>query len=106
MEQYYIYLTTNSKRTHLFAGMTNDLQEELINIFLNKRSKTTFATKNSCFHLLYYEKTDVAHEALDRLRQVRHMAREEKENLIRSVNPMWKFLNSQLMKWPPENRVN
>ena len=106
MEKYFIYLITNNKRTVLFAGMTNDLGEELTSLYQKKGSKKSFPTKNNCYQLVYFEKSEVAHLALSRLKEMREMNRQEQENLIRSINPMWKFLNDQITKWPPKSRVD
>ena len=50
---YYTYLTTNPGKTVLYTGMTNDLAQRILEHYLQRGIRKTFAGRYYCFHLLY-----------------------------------------------------
>lgn len=99
---YFVYILTNSTRSVLYAGVTNDLENRLVEHFCEKGRTRTFAGRYFCYFLVYYEQhTDIA-SAIEREKEIKGWRREKKEALIASFNPDWKFLNSEIMTWPPE----
>jgi putative endonuclease len=100
---YYVYITTNPKKSVLYTGRTNDLQYRLIEHYLKRGKPDTFAGKFYCYNLLYYEEYQYIEEAFLREREIKGWKRNKKLNLIRTTNPTLKFLNKQIMIWPPFN---
>ena len=59
----------------------------------NKGKSTSFAGKFFCYILVYYEKFPYANIAIDREKEIKDMSREQKEQLINSINPNWNKLH-------------
>ena len=94
--QLYVYITTNPIRTTLYIGVTNDLVRRLEEHLQNKGKPETFAGKNYCYNLVYYEHFSHVSYAIDRETEIKKWRREKKDALINSFNPEWKFLNKEL----------
>jgi len=90
----YIYIITNKTKTVLYTGVTNNLRQRLQqhkdNIQLGNR---TFASKYNVQFLLYYEKFTWIHDAIAREKEIKKWRRQKKEELIRTMNPEFEFLN-------------
>ena len=89
---YFVYITSNPKKTVLYTGITNDLQVRLQQHFENKGNPGTFAGKYFCYKLLYYERFSDVNMAIDREKEVKDMSREKKVELIKLMNPYLGFL--------------
>jgi putative endonuclease len=94
---YFVYIITNPKKSVLYTGVTNDLSNRLHEHFANKGNKSTFAGRYFCFNLLYFEQFDQIEHAIAREKEIKGWTREKKEALIKSMNPDWRFLNSEVM---------
>jgi putative endonuclease len=99
---YFTYIITNSTKTTLYTGMTNNLEQRLIEHYLNRGQPKTFAGRYYCFYLLYYERFPSQSMAVEREKEIKDWNRPLKEQLITEFNPSWKFLNSEIMDWPPD----
>ena len=100
---YYIYLVTNAQRTVLYTGVTNNLSQRLIEHWVNRGKPDTFAGKYYCFNLVYYEHFQFINNAIAREKEIKGWSRKKKEQLIRSMNPQWTFLNPSVCDgWPPK----
>ncbi|MCH4821613.1 GIY-YIG nuclease family protein [Gramella lutea] len=98
MKDYYVYITTNQKKTVLYIGMTNNLTIRLDEHFQDSiRSKKSFAGKYNCFHLIYFEKLDNPKEAIRREKEIKKWSRKKKTALIESLNSEWNFLERDLL---------
>jgi putative endonuclease len=101
--QYFVYITTSHKKTVLYTGVTNDLEQRLIEHYLNRGKPNTFAGKYYCYYLLYYEKFQWINDAIDREKELKGWIREKKLELIKTINPDFKFLNTEVCyTWPPD----
>jgi putative endonuclease len=98
---YFTYITTNPDRTVLYTGMTNDLEQRIIEHYLNKGNTKTFAGRYYCYNLLFFQSFHKPMEAITYEKEIKSMSRKQKEELINSTNPQWIFLNPQIMQWPP-----
>lgn len=100
--QYYVYVVTNYKKSVLYTGVTNNLEQRIIEHYLNKDDPKTFTGKYNCFYLVYYECTQYINNAILREKEIKGWSRKKKDELIKSVNPSLKFLNYELLgEWPP-----
>lgn len=97
---YYTYITTNSSKSTLYVGVTNDIPSRILEHGLNAGNPETFAGKYHCFNLLYYEESKYVNDAITREKEIKKWRREKKEKLINSVNPEWRFLNEELGLYP------
>lgn len=83
----YIYILTDSNRSFLHVGMTDNLQEatrthrELTRLFFN--------TQSNASRLVYHEALPSDSAALLRFKEVSGYTRMQKERLIRRYNPNW-----------------
>ena len=55
LSRYSFYITTNSNKTVLYCGVTNNLEQRLMEHFLGKVTPDTFTGKYYCYWLVYYE---------------------------------------------------
>jgi len=104
---YYNYFVTNSTKTALYTGMTNNLKARIIEHYLDKGNPESFTGKYHAFYLLYYETTYYVNNAIAREKEIKGWRRSKKEDLIRSFNPEFRFLNEELFgKWPPDGPIS
>ena len=94
---YFVYITTNSKRRVLYTGITNDLFTRMSQHFEDSKSdRKKFAGKYYCYHLIYFERFQYVEHAIEREKEIKGWKREKKEKLINEFNPEWKFLNDEV----------
>jgi putative endonuclease len=94
---YFVYITTNPKKTVLYVGVTNNLYVRMEQHFEdNVTERKTFAGKYFCYNLIYWERFQYVQDAIAREKEVKGWRREKKEELINTVNPTWEFLNDTL----------
>ena len=89
---YYVYITTNPRKTVLYTGITNDLKRREIEHFENRGDYKNFAGKYYCYKLLYYEYFSNINQAITREKEIKNMSRSKKEELIKKINPKLEFL--------------
>lgn len=73
--------------------------------YLSRNSRKTFAGRYNCYNLIYSESFQWVEDAIDRETVIKGWSRKKKEDLIGTKNPEWKFLNSEIMEWPPKVEV-
>ncbi|MEO1054498.1 MAG: GIY-YIG nuclease family protein [Bacteroidota bacterium] len=90
---YFVYITTNPDKTTLYVGVTNDLFTRMQQHYENRGDTKTFAGKYYCYNLIYWERFKYIQHAIDREKEIKKWSRKKKEELIKGLNPSWKFLN-------------
>ena len=105
MNSYHVYITTNPKKTVLYVGFTNDLGIRLVEHYQNLGNPKTFAGKYHCYNLLWFEEHHTATGGIEREKEIKKWRRQKKEALINDFNPEWRFLNNQVIEWPPEEGI-
>jgi putative endonuclease len=107
---YFVYIVTSPSKKVLYTGVTNNLEQRLVEHYLNRGNRKTFAGRYSCYHLVYYEEFKYISEAIAREKEIKGWKRRKKEGLINTKNPNWNILNNAVcMCWPPKilfKRVN
>ena len=96
MKNYFVYITTNPEKEVLYIGITNNLKRRLFEHESNKGQSETFAGKYYCYKLVYWERHTTANDAIAREKQLKNWSRKKKEFLIKTLNPNWTFLNSEV----------
>ena len=82
--------------------MTNDLEQRIIEHYIDRIEKKTFTGKYNCHYLLFYECYQYVNDAIAREKEIKGWLRVKKEKLITAFNSDWKFLNEELLgEWPP-----
>ncbi|MFK7951710.1 MAG: GIY-YIG nuclease family protein [Ekhidna sp.] len=102
---YFVYITTNSTKSTFYTGMTNNLEQRIIEHYLNRGQRKTFAGRYYCYYLLYYDRFQSPSMAIEREKEIKDWNRSLKERLINEFNPSCKFLNSEIMQWPPDSGI-
>ena len=101
---YCVYIVTNSLKTVLYIGVTNNLAQRITEHYMDRISRKSFAGKYACHYLVYYETYTSIAFAIEREKELKGWKRIKKELLILSFNPGWDFLNKELLgEWPPTN---
>ena len=90
---FYVYILTNPQKTMLYIGFTNSLVRRLPQHRDNRGKKETFAGRNFCYILIYYEVFQYVNDAIAREKQLKKWSRSKKEELIATKNPNWLSLN-------------
>ena len=96
---YFIYITTNPKKTTLYIGVTNDLEKRLNEHFENRGNSKTFAGKYYCYNLIYFERYNDINQAIEREKELKKWSRKKKEALINKLNLNWEILNKNVWEY-------
>jgi putative endonuclease len=100
---FYVYILTNQLKTVLYTGMTNNLEQRIIEHYQQRDQKTSFTGKYNVYFLLYFETHQYVNNAIARENEIKSWRREKKMQLIAEMNPSLKFLNEEVFgKWPPD----
>ena len=89
-----VYIVSNKDRTVLYIGVTNDLWTRMVQH--REGIGSQFTKKYKCHYLLYYETFERIGDAIDREKQLKNWRREWKENLIKTINPLFKDLTEEI----------
>jgi putative endonuclease len=93
-KQYYVYIMTNAKHSTLYTSFSNDLKAR---VWSHKgRFVDGFTKRYHVDMLVHYEATESVESALARERQIKAGSRQDKMELINSVNPKWEDLSDKL----------
>ncbi len=87
---YYIYIITNRYHTALYTGVTNNLQRRIIQHRSGKGG--SFSSRYRLDRLVYYEDGTDINTAILREKQIKGGSRQDKIDLINSLNPEWEDL--------------
>jgi putative endonuclease len=92
--QYYVYIMTNFNNTVLYTGVTNDLQRRVSQHKSGEGGE--FSRKFKATKLVYFESGSDIKEAILREKQIKGGSRQNKVNLVKSMNPGFKDLFDEL----------
>lgn len=99
---FYVYITTNPNNAAFYVGVTNNLEQRIIEHYLNRGKSDTYAGKYFCYILLFYEAFKYVNDAIAYEKELKKWRREKKLKLITGFNPDFKALNEELFgRWPP-----
>ena len=91
MDNYYVYILTNQRKTVLYIGVTNNLRLRWQQ-HKEKSDKRSFTSRYNCHFLVHAEYFDSIKEAIMREKELKKWRREKKNALITAHNPDWEFL--------------
>lgn len=92
-QNYFVYITTNPRKTVFYVGVTNDIERRLTEHKENRGKPETFAGKYFCYKLVYWERHSDITYAIEREKEIKLMGKEDKEALIKSINPKLNVLS-------------
>ncbi len=85
----------------MYTGVANDLERRLCEHYFGKDKEQSFANKYKCYYLVWYERHQYINHAIEREKEIKGWLRSKKVKLIEEENPNWRFLNKDIMDWPP-----
>ena len=92
--QYYVYTMANHKNSVLYTGVTNDLPRR---VYEHKNKLVEGFTKRyNLTRLVYHELCGDIEGAINREKQIKAGSRQDKLNLIDTVNRDWHDLSDEL----------
>lgn len=93
-----VYILTNDRHTVFYAGVTS----EIICRYVEHRDKIypkSFTARYNVSKLVYYENLGSIQEAINREKYIKGKGRKYKLGLIQSMNPEWRDLGEDVLKW-------
>jgi putative endonuclease len=87
---YFVYIMTTRSKT-LYTGVTNNLIRRVREHKIGTGS--SFTAKYKIDRLVYFERFEDIHNAIEREKQIKGWLRVKKIALIVSVNPAWRDLS-------------
>ncbi len=106
MKSYYVYIVTNPNRRVLYTGVTNNLERRIVEHYVSRGKKGTFAGQYYCYNLVYFEEHSSISDAIRSEKIIKRKRRSWKDELIKSFNPGMKFLNYLVIGvWPPDEEL-
>ena len=88
---------TNQRMTVLYVGISSNLPNR--NIQHKNKTNKGFTEKYNINKLVYYECFDNPIEAINREKEVKKWRREKKINLIKTMNPEFKDLDKEWLRF-------
>jgi putative endonuclease len=88
---YFVYIMTNRSKT-LYTGITGNLVRRVREY--KSGNGSVFASKYKLDRLVYFERFEDVHNAIEREKEIKGWLRIKKIALIVSVNPEWKDLSA------------
>ena len=95
--QYYVYMLATNDNKVIYTGVTNDLRRRVYE-HKNSLDKQSFTSRYHVNKLVYFECTDDVNSAIEREKQIKGWNRKHKNKLIKSKNPGWKELYSEILE--------
>ena len=89
---YYTYIITNYKNTVLYTGMTNNLQQRVLQH--KKGINDSFSRKYRLYKLVWFQEFEDVNEAISAEKRIKGWKRSKKMALIRELNPVFRDLMS------------
>jgi putative endonuclease len=93
-----VYILANKNRTTLYVGVTSDLPARLQE-HRDKKYPNSFTARYNLDHLVFYENFTRIEEAIAREKQLKAGSRQKKEVLIATLNPEWRDLTEEVLRW-------
>jgi putative endonuclease len=98
-----VNILTNALKTVLYVGMTNNLEQRIIEHYKQRGQRTSFTGKYNVYFLLWFEMHQYVNNAIALENEIKGRRREKKMQLIAEMNPSLRFLNEELFSgWPPQ----
>ena len=96
MKPGFIYIITNKNNTTLYVGVTSNLPQRILE-HKEKRYPNSFSARYNLNKLVYYESFQMIGDAIGREKQIKAGSRQNKIDLILSINSEWKDLYEEIL---------
>lgn len=91
---YYVYILTNQAHTRFYVGSTANLEKQVARH--RQQAAGSFSPAVNCTKLVFFERHDYVHFALNRERSFRHAPRDVSRTMVTAPNPDWLDLSMEL----------
>jgi putative endonuclease len=88
MKPGFVYIITNKSQKVVYVGVTSNLPQRILE-HKEKRYPNSFSARYNVSILVYYEQFQMIGDAITREKQIKAGSRNDKSELIRSINPNW-----------------
>ena len=92
----YVYILTNTGRTVLYIGVTNDLTRRLYDHSNGRGNASKFTGRYQADLLVYFELLPDAAQAISREKVLKGWPRAKKNALVAAFNPDWKMIDLKI----------
>ncbi|ALW85122.1 hypothetical protein AUC43_08470 [Hymenobacter sedentarius] len=96
----YVYILTNTGRTVLYIGVTNDLPRRMYEHSTGRGDASKFTGRYQADLLVYFELLPDATQAIAREKVLKGWSRAKKDALVLAFNPTWQAID--LESWAAE----
>ena len=86
-----VYIITNYQNTTLYTGVSSDLQSRMYQ-HIHGEYPNSFSKKYKLYKLVYYRSYSTIEDAIGEEKRIKGGSRKQKEELIKSINPLWEDL--------------
>ncbi|XOV94859.1 MAG: GIY-YIG nuclease family protein [Bacteroidota bacterium] len=93
-----VYITTTIRNTAIYTGVTSDLISRMYD-HKTKAYPKSFTARYNIDKLVFYEVHPTIKAAIAREKEIKGWVRVKKINLIESLNPEWRDLYDDILKW-------
>ena len=94
----FVYIMTNKYNKVLYTGVTSDLNTR-VRLHRIKYYPSSFTAKYNCNKLVYFNGFSRIEEAINEEKRIKGGSRQDKLELIKSMNPNWIDLFDQIKDW-------
>ena len=93
---YYVYILANATNVTIYTGVTNDLVRRVYD-HRHEADPRSFTARYKVHKLVYFEQTTDVRAALEREKQIKSWKRAKKNQLVESMNPVWRDLYPEIL---------
>jgi putative endonuclease len=94
----YVYLITNVHNRIIYTGVTSDLVNRIWQ-HKNKQFPASFSSRYNVDKLVYYRFFETITAAIAEEKRIKGGSRQQKIDLINSMNPEWRDLWEDIKNW-------
>ena len=102
LQEYYVYILTNDRNTVNYIGVTNDLSRRMYEH--SSGAIKGFTSQYNVKKLVYFERCDIAEQAIAREKQLKNWHKEWKMNLVKGLNPELRDIYEDIVGIPKQVR--
>ena len=93
---YYVYILANATNVTIYTGVTNNLVRRVYD-HRHEADPQSFTARYKVHKLVYFEQTTDVRAALEREKQIKSWKRAKKNQLVESMNPVWRDLYPEIL---------
>ena len=91
----YVYIMASRNKNVLYTGVTSNLHRRVWE-HRSKQYPESFTARYNCVCLVYYQAYESIEAAIAEEKRIKGGSRRQKEDLIISMNPLWRDLGDEI----------